>query len=189
MKATYLLEDNHAKLLIGMKLKKMAAEWFHSKPEYLSMSFEELIGRLKSMFQHHESKAALRKKSENRVWKRDESFHEYVHEKIILGNRVPVDQDELIENLVDGIPDVALRDQARIQGFATTDSLLRAFEKVTLRGRDAADRDRRDGRGCGAVKGSLDGLVGAERERGRAMLPAAGGLVKNAVLVAAREII
>jgi len=55
-----------------------------------------------------------------------------------MGNRVPVDEDELLEHIIDGIPDTVLRDQACIQGFTSTDSLLKTFERVTLRDRSVA---------------------------------------------------
>jgi len=144
LKATYHLDDDQTKILMGSKLKKRAFEWFHSRPEYIAMPFEELIKEFKAMFQRRESKAVLRKKFENRTWRRDETFHEYVHEKMILGNRVPVEQEEMLEHIIDGIPDIALRDQAHIQGFAAMDSLLRAFEKVSLRDRGGAAPGRRD---------------------------------------------
>lgn len=35
LKTTYQLEDDYAKILIRMKLKKKALEWFHSKPSLL----------------------------------------------------------------------------------------------------------------------------------------------------------
>jgi len=38
LKATYRLDDDCAKLLIGMRLKERAFEWFHSRPEYIEMS-------------------------------------------------------------------------------------------------------------------------------------------------------
>lgn len=165
LRATYRLEDDHVKVLIGMRLKKKALEWFHSRPEYLSLPLEQIIDKLRAMFQHRESRIVLRRKFESRVWKKDESFHEYVHEKIIMGNRVPIDQDELIEHIVDGIPDTALRDQARIQRFATTDALLNAFERVTLRDRGASS-GRREERNGGAVRGErprrADGSVKGE---------------------------
>lgn len=161
LKTTYRLEDDHTKILIGSKIKKKAYEWFHSKPEYMSMPFEELIGEMREMFQRRESKASLRKKFESRTWKKDETFHEYVHEKTIMGNRVPVDRDEMLEYTIDGIPDTALRDQARVQGFVTMDSLLKAFEKVSLRNRDEAASGRRSGRIGGATRNE-----GSERRGG-----------------------
>lgn len=115
------------------------------------MPLEKLIGKLKTMFHHRESRVCV-KKFENRTWGKDESFHEYVHEKTIMGNRVPIDQGELIEYVMDGIPDAALRDQARIQRFMTIDSLLSAFEKVTLRDRGVPSQNRWDGRSGGAVR-------------------------------------
>jgi len=160
LKATYHLDGDQAKILMGSKLKKRAFEWFHSRPEYMTMPFEDLVEEFRAMFQRRESKAALRKRFESRMWRRDETFHEYVHEKIIMGNRVPVDQDEMLEHTIDGIPDVALRDQARIQGFVTMDSLLRAFEKVSLRDRGEAASGRRGeraGRSAGGGKPERSG--------------------------------
>lgn len=145
LKTTYRLDDDCARLLIGMRLKKRAFEWFHSRSEHISMSFERLLEELRTMFRHHESKLYLRKRFENRVWKKEETFQEYTHDKIIMGNRVPIERDELLEYVIDGIPDTALRDQARIQRFASVDGLLKAFEKITLRDRGATGSARYSG--------------------------------------------
>lgn len=59
LKPTYQLEDNHVKILIGMRLKNKALEWFHSKSEYLSMPLKELIDKIRAMFQLRESRVAL----------------------------------------------------------------------------------------------------------------------------------
>lgn len=91
---------------------------------------------MKNMFYHRVSKLALRKEFEERVWKRGESFNEYLHDKVILANKVPVEKD-----LVEGIPDPILRDQARIQRLNSKASLLEAFEKVLLRPRPDAQHD------------------------------------------------
>lgn len=149
VRQAYQLEDDHAKILIGMKLKRKAFEWFHSRAEYVSMPLDAILENLKAMFQRRESRLSLRKKFENRIWKREETFHEYLHEKIIMGNRVPVEEDELIEHVIEGIPDATLRDQARIQGFASADALLKAFEKIMLRDRGTGSSIRRSG---GAVE-------------------------------------
>jgi len=61
--------------------------------------------------------------------------HEYVHAKTILANRASIDKDKVLDYIIDGIPVTSLRDQARIGGFTTKASLLRAFEKINLRER------------------------------------------------------
>jgi len=88
----------------------------------------------------------MRRKFEGSLWKKDETFHEYVHEKVILGNRVPIAADEMLDYIINGIPNSVLRDQARIQCFDTTESLLAAFERVTLRDRQATGASRQDRR-------------------------------------------
>lgn len=136
LREVYHLDDNTAKILIGMRLKGRAYEWFHSKPEYLRLSFE-LLRELRRMFQFQQSKVTLRKKFEERSWNKAESIHEYVHDKIILGNKISIPDDEILEYVIEGIPDVQLRDQARIQLFNNVDALLQAFEKISLSDRVA----------------------------------------------------
>lgn len=73
----------------------------------------------------------LKKQFEEHIWKRDETFHQYVHEKIILANRVPISEDEIIDYIIDGIL-VARKDQsANLRRKLPTT----IFEKVTLRDR------------------------------------------------------
>lgn len=150
LKTTYQLPDEHVKVLIGMRLKGKALEWMHSNPQYIELSVETLLSEMREMYDHRPSKVVRRKRFEERVWKREETFHEYVHEKIILGNRVPIGEDEIIDYIIDGIPISSLRDQARIGRFATKASLLQAFEKVTLRDKastSGAWRGEQQGRG------------------------------------------
>lgn len=140
------MEDDQAKILIGMKLKRKAIEWFHSNPEFISMSFDGLISELRMMFWHRPNKMAIWKKFEARDWRKDETFHEYVHEKIIIGNRVPIGTDKIIDYVIDGIPDNVLRDQARLHRFTSIELLLDAFETITLRNRGATSSNRPDKR-------------------------------------------
>ncbi|KYN02835.1 hypothetical protein ALC62_06341 [Cyphomyrmex costatus] len=122
-----------------MRLKGKALEWLHSKSEHVEMTFDHLLEELRAMFQRRQSKLEIRKKFEERVWKKDETFHKYFHEKVILGNRVPISLDEMLEYAVDGIPDETLRNQARIQRFTTADEFLEAFGKVTIRGQGTSN--------------------------------------------------
>lgn len=64
-----------------------------------------------------------------------------------------------MDYLIDGIPDVSLRDQARIQRFQTTTALLEAFEKIILREKGAS-RERADG-GAVARSGGKGRFIGA----------------------------
>ena len=59
------------------------------------------------MFQRRHARVATRKKFEERMWKRDETFYENVH-KIITENGVSID-DEMLEYIIDDIPDDMLQ--------------------------------------------------------------------------------
>jgi len=133
LQKTYKLQEGTCRILIGLKLKGKALAWFHSRPENIAMPIEELFTELRGMFYRRPNKVVTRREFEGRVWKKNEKFSEYLHEKTILANLVPIGEDELIDYLIDGITDPVLRDQARIHRFTDKTDLLEAFEKVTLR--------------------------------------------------------
>jgi len=83
----------------------------------------------------------LRKEFERRTWQTGETFQAYFHDKIIMANRISVDADEIIDYVIDGIPDLRLRDQARLQRFKDAADLVEAFENVTLRNHPKAERN------------------------------------------------
>lgn len=89
------------------------------------------------MFDHRQSKL-LRKQFEERKWKLGETFSTYYHEKIILANKVPVNEEETLEYIIEGISNMQLRNQAKVQKFESTAELLAAFESV-----DAAEEKTR----------------------------------------------
>lgn len=132
LQVTYSLNDDTTKVMIGSRLKGKAINWFHSKPEHIGLAVGDLLAELRSMFSYKQNKVTIRKQFEERVWKKDEGFSDYFHEKLILANHVPVADDEIIDYIIDGIPDPVLKDQARIQGFRSRAS-LEAFQRVTLR--------------------------------------------------------
>lgn len=135
LRTAYDLDDNLTKILIGTKLKGRALDWFHSKPDYIAMTSNELLAGLRSMFCHRPNKIALRRRFEERTWMKGESFHDYVHEKVIMANKITVDEDEILGYIIDGIPDMNLRDLARVQGFTTREEMLQAFEEIRLEDR------------------------------------------------------
>lgn len=64
---------------------------------------------MKQTFDLRPRKLHLRREFEARVWKAEESFADYYHEKTILANRVPIVEDELLDYLVEGITDLRLQ--------------------------------------------------------------------------------
>lgn len=68
-----------------------------------------------------------------RTWRINESFNDYYHDKIIKANEVPIPDDEVIDYVIDGIPNYQLRNHARLQNFLTLPAFLQAFKKITAR--------------------------------------------------------
>ncbi|CAK9796365.1 Retrotransposon-derived protein PEG10 [Anthophora quadrimaculata] len=131
LRTTYQLNENALRVLISSKLKGRAASWFHSKSQHLTLTIADLLSEMKNMFDHRPSRLSFRKEFENRMWKGSEKFADYLHDKVILGNRVPTADDEIIDYLIDGISDQRLQNQARMMQFRTTADLLRAFDKIS----------------------------------------------------------
>lgn len=128
----YRLDDNMTKLLLGAKLTGEAAEWFHSVPAHLSLPIDELLRRMEAMYDRREKKMALRREFENRVWQHSETFAEYFHKKIILANKIPIEEDELVDYVIEGIPVKSIRYQAMMQRFPDKETMLRAMENISL---------------------------------------------------------
>jgi len=63
-------------------------------------------------------------------------------EKIILANRVPVDEEEMTEYIIDGISNVQLRNQVRLQQFEIKTELLVVFENINVT--EVKDRSERE---------------------------------------------
>lgn len=104
------------------------------------MSLNDLLFEMELVFDQPMGKVDLHHKFISRKWKKEESFHEYWHDKIILGNRVPIKEDELVEYLIEGIPPKNLRNQARMHSFSNIREILKAFKKISL----ISENDRRN---------------------------------------------
>ncbi|XP_076638793.1 uncharacterized protein LOC143350658 [Colletes latitarsis] len=143
LRGAHQLTNCEAMILLGSRLRGKAMEWFHSRPEYVTMPVDELLKEMRGMFHHLPSRVARKREFEQRHWRYGERFSDYYHQKLILGNRVPIDDDEIIEYLLEGIPDLTLRNQARIERFRTKADLFAAFEKVVLPPRADASRTSR----------------------------------------------
>lgn len=97
------------------------------------MRTDDLLQAMESMFDQPLGKLDLQCKFEARMWKRDKSFSDYCHDKLILGNRVSIATEELVEYMIDGIPIASLQNQARMQSFSPVQELMVTFKKIKLR--------------------------------------------------------
>ena len=86
LRETYRFPVEQTRVLLEMRLKGKALEWFHLKPEHMSMPIPPLLNVLREMFSYHPNALTLRKNFQERTWKRGETFREYVHDKVIMAN-------------------------------------------------------------------------------------------------------
>jgi len=115
---------------------------------------------MQQMFDLRPGKLSLRKEFEARVWKTEEPFCDYYHEKMVLANRVPIAEDELLDYLVEGIADMRLQNQARIMNFKSRTELLKAFEKINLESKKSSDSKRKDSAKLSSLKPELSSVKG-----------------------------
>lgn len=130
--AAHGLDDYAAKAMICSKLKDKALRWYQSKPNCVDMTYEELLVGLNRMYGCRPSTLSLRREFERRIWKSDETFTDYVHDKVVLGNRVPISDTEVVDYIIEGIPDENLKSLARVRGFRTVEELVQALARSTL---------------------------------------------------------
>ncbi|XP_071553456.1 uncharacterized protein [Temnothorax nylanderi] len=92
----------------------------------------DILSNERQLWRERPSKVDRLKKFESRVWQPNESFNNYYHKKLILGNLVPIEEDDLLDYLTEGILDKTLRNQARMQNFESVKDLLNGFRKISL---------------------------------------------------------
>jgi len=132
LRDTYELEENLLKILIGSKLRGKALSWYHSRIEHFEMKAADLLTAMQKMFDHRPGRLELRRKFEAREWRSGESFADYCHHKLILGNMIPISDDDIVDYVIDGIPAEPLQNQARMHSFDKIEDLMKAFEKIKL---------------------------------------------------------
>jgi len=118
------------KLLVGLRLRRKALAWLHSTDEYMLLSMKELLKGLEAMFDQQLDNMVLHERFRERKWERNETFSDYMHQKIILANRVPIARKQLLGYIIDGIPNLALRNEARVSGVSTKEELRARFKQV-----------------------------------------------------------
>ncbi|XP_041633476.1 uncharacterized protein [Drosophila kikkawai] len=136
--ALYSLSDMQRRALLISKLKGNSLEWMHADAGRFAKPVNELLEQLKLAFGGIESKSVLRRKFEARSWSPNEQFATYFGEKCRLARDVAMDEDELLDGLVEGIPVLSLRTQAKLQCFDGPERMLRAFADIRLPARGPA---------------------------------------------------
>ncbi|XP_034118153.1 uncharacterized protein LOC117577461 [Drosophila albomicans] len=126
------LDEESLRMLLAIKLKGNAQHWLHANPTRLREPFQTLCDQLILAFGTGASKAELRRKFEQRKWQQNERFTVYFEEKIVLAQSIKLDNDELLEQIIEGIPSLNLRNQARIQRFGDPEQMLQAFAHICL---------------------------------------------------------
>ncbi|XP_070145044.1 uncharacterized protein [Drosophila kikkawai] len=128
----YNLDDGCMHMLLIAKLKGNAQRWLHANATRILEPADQLCEQLIMTFGVKMSKGELRSAFQRRQWLPEEKFAAYFEDKVMLANDINIDLEELLENIIEGIPAPALRNQARIQCFSEPMQILRAFAEVRL---------------------------------------------------------
>ncbi|XP_036677356.2 uncharacterized protein [Drosophila suzukii] len=128
----YNLDAVGMKMVIVSKLKGVAQRWLHANATRIMEPAENLLEQLILAFGDKLSKAEARRKFEDLKWHHSEKFAVYFEAKTMLASSINIEPDELVDQIVEGIPAQNLRDQARIQCFTDPMQTLRAFAGIRL---------------------------------------------------------
>jgi len=89
--------------------ENLTVGYTQTPPEYWNLS-EDCVS---SSLCQWSSKSELRRKFEQRKWLPNERFAIYFEDKMMLANPINLDTEELLEQIIEGVPSKTLRDQAR----------------------------------------------------------------------------
>lgn len=127
----YSMQQNVLMLAVVAKLEGRAMKWYHSKPEHVEMSFVQFKNALKRMFTCKEDTVTLFRRFESRKLGKSEHFSDYFNEKITLGNKLNLAEEEIITYVIEGFNNPALQVQAKMREFEDLESLLRVMTSIT----------------------------------------------------------
>lgn len=131
VQTAYQVDDKILHLLVVGKMSGIARDWYHSKVEHVTMSWQEVKHELKLHFTSRPERVQLMKRFEARRWKQRERFSDYYHDKLKLGNRLNLSEEDMIAYIVDGFEHKGVQSQARMQDFKSLPELLRIMNNVT----------------------------------------------------------
>jgi len=82
------------------QVTRQGVKLVHSRVEHFEMKVADLLAAMQKMFDHRSGKLELRRKFEAREWRSGESFADYCHHKLILGNMVPISDDDIVDYVI-----------------------------------------------------------------------------------------
>ncbi|XP_043065519.1 uncharacterized protein LOC122320921 [Drosophila ficusphila] len=133
IKKTYRLNDIMMRGILNSKLTGEAHRWLHARPNWICENIDDLWQQFKITFEFKENKLRIRKNFEQRKWQPGEPFGLYFNEKLVLANKLTIDEDELIEYIIDGIPNRQIKNQVIMQKIDDKENLLRTLADVELK--------------------------------------------------------
>lgn len=131
VQTAYVLDENNTKALISIKLKGRALKWFYSRSDIMSMSVANLLGEMRMLFEDRSSRLALMKEFEGRKWHSNESFQEYFNEKLILSNKILMNEADLLEHIIEGIPDYFYVRKQKYSGSVINKVCSKLFKELS----------------------------------------------------------
>ncbi|XP_046865241.1 uncharacterized protein LOC124459709 isoform X3 [Drosophila willistoni] len=140
----YNIGNTHLRMLFICKMKSKAHSWLHSEVTRIREPVAVLCEQLMAAFGEKMSKSQMRRHFEQRNWKFGEKFAVYLDDKLMLANNINIDEEELLDKVIEGIPDKGLRTQARIQCFANPKQMLAAFAEIHLEDIRRATKDENE---------------------------------------------
>ncbi|XP_075157081.1 uncharacterized protein LOC142230328 isoform X2 [Haematobia irritans] len=146
---TYSLSDNMLRVLFATKLTGRAQAWLHARRNTSNENVDELLQQFCMTFGTKKTKLEIRRNFERRKWNYGENFADYFNDKIMLSSTLSLDEDELVEYIVDGIPSMHIRTQMAMQQYTSADDLLKTLANVRLSkpSQQTAAKNRGNGEG------------------------------------------
>ncbi|XP_076282085.1 uncharacterized protein LOC143209808 [Lasioglossum baleicum] len=130
--SSYELDQHEKKALLCSRLTGKVLRWYHSRIDCVDLNSDDLLREMKKMYGLRPDPLVLRREFEKRIWRTGETFSDYLHDKVMLGNRVPVTGAEMISYVIEGIQSETLRTQSKIQRYESIEALQEAFANVPV---------------------------------------------------------
>jgi hypothetical protein len=103
VKSTYEVPNNIIKLIAVGKLQGDAKGWYQSKVQYITMTWNDFKTEMKQMFKKRLNKVEVMREFEARKWTRGEDFIKNSTDKVRLGNKARLGEEDILQYLIDGM--------------------------------------------------------------------------------------